>query len=391
VNSSGVPQWAADGVPVCLASSLQQSPTIVADGANGAIICWMDYRAGLDIYAQRLDGSGSRQWSIPDLNGVPVCTASGDQVSPVMIPDGAGGTNGAIIAWEDHRSSTHIYAQHITSGGINAQWGGNANGVALGLTQEGQPAIASDGAGGAIVTWSDLRNEPTYGDIYARRVNSSGVPQWAADGVPVCLASSLQQSPTIVADGANGAIISWMDYRGGLDIYSQRLNASGTRLWTTNPDANGVALSTATGEQRNPVIIGDGSGGVIVALQDGRNGAGNNDIYAQRVTSSGSIAVTAVPPLANQEFAPPLAWPNPFSDQVSIAFSLSTATPVRFEVFDVAGRRVWTSRTSLLDPGRHSLTWDGHADDGHVQGGGIYFLRVRGPGTQASRTVVRVK
>lgn len=386
VNSTGVPQWAADGVPVCLASSLQQAPTIISDGANGAIIGWMDYRAGLDLYAQRLDGSGTRLWTTPDANGVPVCTAAGDQTDPVMVPDGTNVPNGAIIAWNDHRNSTHIFAQRITSTGGNAQWGGSPDGVQLEATQAGQPAIASDGAGGAIVAWSDLRNEPVYGDIYARRVNSAGVPQWAADGVAVCLAGSLQQTPTIISDGANGAILCWWDYRAGLDLYAQRLDPSGAHLWTV-PDFNGVPVCTAPNDQNHSVIVGDGAGGAIVAWQDARSGAGSSDLYAVRVRSNGFV--TDVPAAVSQAVAPALAWPNPFRSRTSIAFTLSTTTRVHLEVFDVGGRRVWVSSSQLLGPGRHSLAWNGQVEDG-TAAGGVYFLRVRGAGVGASRTVIRM-
>jgi flagellar hook assembly protein FlgD len=90
------------------------------------------------------------------------------------------------------------------------------------------------------------------------------------------------------------------------------------------------------------------------------------------------------------EFAPALAWSNPFTSRLTIDFSLAVAAPVHMEVYDVAGRRVRISPTSVLAPGRHSLTWDGHADDGSLQTGGIYFVRVLGSGIEASRRVVRM-
>ena len=53
--------------------------------------------------------------------------------------------------------------------------------------------------------------------------------------------------PTIISDGSGGAIIAWMDSRSGAhcDIYAQRINASGVVQWT----ADGVAISTAAGAQ----------------------------------------------------------------------------------------------------------------------------------------------
>ncbi len=87
------------------------------------------------------------------------------------------------------------------------------------------PAIVSDGSGGTIITWTDSRSGSNY-DIYAQRVDPSGVPQWTANGVAVCTAFDDQYDPVIVSDGAGGAIITWTDYRSGTseDIYAQRVN-----------------------------------------------------------------------------------------------------------------------------------------------------------------------
>src|SRR5262249_27048992 len=140
------------------------------------------------------------------------------------------------------------------------------------------PTIISDGAGGAIVTWEDARSGSN--DIYVQRVNAAGVPQWTANGVGICTATDTQDLPTIASDGAGGAIITWSDFRSGTnrDIYAQRVNAAGAPQWT----ANGVAVCTATGSQFNPTIVSDGSGGAIITWEDDRNDIG--DIYAQRVS-----------------------------------------------------------------------------------------------------------
>ena len=42
------------------------------------------------------------QWSTVDTVNNPICAATGNQDSPAMVSDGAGG---AIIAWEDDRGS----------------------------------------------------------------------------------------------------------------------------------------------------------------------------------------------------------------------------------------------------------------------------------------------
>ena len=109
---------------------------------------------------------------------------------------------------------------------------------------------------------------------------------WVQDGVALCTATGGQYYPTIVSDGAGGAIVTWYDYRSGnADIYAQRVNSSGTVQWT----ANGVAISTATNSQDTPTIVSDGAGGAIITWRDYRSGT-NRDIYAQKVESLGFLA-----------------------------------------------------------------------------------------------------
>src|SRR5205823_4481965 len=127
--------------------------------------------------------------------------------------------------------------------------------------------------------------------IYAQRVLASGAvdPAWPADGRRVCAAGGGEAGPTIVTDGAGGAIVTWPDSRSGsLDIYAQRALASGAvePAWP----AAGRALCTAAGDQANPTIVADGAGGAMVTWHAPRSAhSGNNDIYAQRVLASGAV------------------------------------------------------------------------------------------------------
>ena len=142
--------WTPGGTPVCTESHLQNVPAITADGAGGAIISWYDMRNGSsDIYAEHVLASGEMDPAWP-LNGSALCTAAGDQVTPKIAPDGAGG---AIVVWEDFRGTDDdIYAQHVLStGAVDPAW--PADGLPVSTTAENQtqPAVVSDGAGGAFV------------------------------------------------------------------------------------------------------------------------------------------------------------------------------------------------------------------------------------------------
>jgi hypothetical protein len=285
-QSSTTQSWAPNGTIISAASNGQYWPEICSDGAEGAIITWWDTRSGsnFDIYAQRIDLSGKVQWAT---DGVAICIANNDQYNPKICSDGA---EGAIITWFDNRSGSNydIYTQKINSSG-EVQW--DADGVSICTAIRGQtdPQICSDGAGGAIITWEDLRGGHSGSgyDIYVQRIDSSGNIKWTADGVAICNASNNQYNPEICSDGAGGAIITWEDNSEGtsFDIYSQRINASGNVEWTTN----GVAICTRAYNQHLPQICSDEVGGAIITWYDFRIGGLHSDIYAQRINSSGNI------------------------------------------------------------------------------------------------------
>ncbi len=284
INSAGVVQWATNGIPICTADYSQNSPQLISDGAGGAIIIWMDDRDIEGIYAQRINSSGDVQWS---LDGIPITTTLIAMI-PQIIGDGAGG---AIIAWADFRdSTTDIYAQKINSSG-DVQWAINGIPICTANYGHGNPRLASDGTGGAIITWADIRNSTTTNnDIYAQRINSAGVVQWTTNGIPICTANNIQWRPQIISDGVGGAIIAWRDFRISpthteSDIYAQRINSSGNAQWTTN----GTAVSTAVENQESISLVSDSLEGAFIGWMDSRNAGGSyiHDIYIQKLNSTG--------------------------------------------------------------------------------------------------------
>ena len=276
LNASGIEQWTPGGVAVCGNAGGQYAPAIVPDGSGGAVITWYDYRdLNADIYVQRVNSAGNVLWTA---NGVAVCTAFGEQYDPVIAPDGDGG---AIIAWYDFRyGDADIFVQRVNSTGNPV---GTPNGTAVCLAADNQvnPVIVSDGSVGAIITWTDYRSGS--GDIYAQRMGLGSLPLWTADGMAVCTAAGEQYDVMLTPDGDGGAIIAWTDSRGGnADIYSQRVNYSGIVQWT----ANGVAVCAASGDQYEPMLTPDSSGGAVIAWRDIRGV--RYDIYTQRLDSGGN-------------------------------------------------------------------------------------------------------
>ena len=265
--------FSQQGKPVCLAVNNQINSVMTTDGSGGAIIAWQDRHNGKsEIYAQRMNAAGNPLWI---QNGIPICVQD-SSFNPVIVSDGTGG---AIIVWESYRGSntTDIFAQRINSSGV-VQWTPNGVSVCVVVFNQDTIAIASDGFGGAILTWQDYRSNNGFPDIYAQRINSSGSMLWTANGVSVCNEATEQLGPKLINDGNGGAFITWYDHRAGnFDIYTQRISSGGAPMYTTN----GVATCTMGTDQLKPDICSDGAGGVIITWYDYRSTTDYN-IYAQR-------------------------------------------------------------------------------------------------------------
>ncbi|MBI3539043.1 MAG: hypothetical protein HY076_02070 [Candidatus Eisenbacteria bacterium] len=281
--------WPVDGRALCTASGDQNYPVMAPDGTGGAIAVWEDRRGtASDVYAMRVGPNGVLGSGWP-ADGRALCTAAQDQVAPVIASDGVGG---AYIAWEDYRaggSNPDIYVQRVNAGGaIAAGWPASGVDVCTLTSVQGHPSIVRDGAGGAIVVWEDFRSG--LGDIYAQRVNTAGIAQWTVSGIPICAAAGDQRFPVAVTDGAGGAIIVWEDDRNGAgngDVFAQRVSISGVVQWATN----GVPVTTAAGDQIELHAASDGAGGVLVEWEDHRSD--NSDVYAQRIGADGAAKWTA--------------------------------------------------------------------------------------------------
>jgi hypothetical protein len=285
VDADGSALWAPDGVLVILPPEqvYLSIARIVGDGAGGAIVAWIQDEGGIyGVHAQRLDAAGALQWGP---SGTPVGSAGGLGDYLEMAPDGLGG---AILAWQDAiGTGSDVLAQRLAHQGY-VQWGGTGVLMSSAEGDQREPAVMSDGAGGAIVAWSETRGA-SY-DVYAQKIRADGTTAWASDGVGVCAASNGQSYPVLVGDGAGGAIVAWEDARSVNyvpDIYAQRIDAGGAPLWATD----GVPICSASGDQWSPRIAGDLAGGAYLAWTDHRTGG--NDIYAQRVRGNGAVAWAA--------------------------------------------------------------------------------------------------
>lgn len=86
-----------------------------------------------------------------------------------------------------------------------------------------------------------------------------------------------------------------------------------------------------------------------------------------------------------------LDGPNPASRTAHFKFSLSKATPVELTVHDAQGRVVATLLNRQMPAGTHQAGWGGELADGSRVQPGMYFVRLRTDGEQATQKVLMVK
>lgn len=275
VDVNGRRLWGDDGVPIsAVAGSSRSEWSAAVDGAGGVVVAYGDYSSGdWDIYAQRLDKKGNKLWG----NGKQVCVQAGDQELGEVVTGKAAGE--VIVLWRNGLgSSAEVRAQRLDAGG-SPMWA--AGGVFVSSSPEAyfSPSAVPDGAGGTIVAWPD---QPDGDSLSAQRIDKNGTLIWPSGAIQV---SSDAYLYTMDSDGLGGAVFCW-ESRSDDRAYAQRVGPGGALLW----QAGGVSVCNEKGIPRYPQIVGDGSGGAIVAWSDERVSSSKFNMYAQKVTPAGSIA-----------------------------------------------------------------------------------------------------
>jgi hypothetical protein len=273
VDHDGNVLWSAGGDTVVMHTGHQRLVTAVSDNEGGAVVIWRDYRNGnADIFAQRIDADGDILW---DTGGEAICTDPSDQMGIVASTDGG---RGAVIVWHDDRNGDlDIFGQRIDSNAY-LHWVIDGTGV---CTAAGDQELASIHTWTiyAFIAWTDERNG--NGDIYAQRYNMDGIRLWAYNGRPICTDINDQRGPEVTTDEASGAIISWTDYRfPSRSVHAQRVNSVGDALW----EEDGVFVVYGWDADIAP----DRDHGAILSYtKEGLDAW--DDIYAQRLFSDGTI------------------------------------------------------------------------------------------------------
>lgn len=371
VHSAAMAQWSSDPMvnsPIAVVTGNQTVPKIAATPDGGAWLSWFDNRAGgYAVYVQRLDPFG-----VPQLGANGLLLSNNPQSSSLvdwdLISDSAGN---AVVVFTDTRvgGDLDVYAYRVAPDGSNL-WGPNGVALSNNTNFEANPRAVETTSGQFSFVWtrSSTAGGSTPG-LIMQTLNAAGVPQIAGDGIviagnpevpgffellpvsggdvfvsyvrdtrtfasprhvraarftalgalvwgPALVSGAnsvpIAYLPRLASDGAGGAVIAWVDGRGGSsNCFVAKVNADGTMPWT----ADGVPVSTAAGLLRfDPAIAYHaGTGDTYVTFNE-RNGAQSMRAQlAQKFNSAGvaqwPAAGVTLTPFDSVTEGPARAWP----------------------------------------------------------------------------------
>ncbi len=221
-----------------------------------------------------------------DLGGRTIGT--GSVVASIGASDGSAG---GLVCW---LKNSDFAAQRITSAGVPAPGWPAGGRIVAGTTFSEYPAgVAAGAAGDGFFLW--YRSVVGGNQFRLAHTNASGAidPLWPADGLGVAAAPLNAQFPLIVPDGTGGVLVSWQEGVINSPAFSTR-TARLMRILANGTSAPGwpaqglfIAAGIAIAEIRE--IVPDGIGGYVVAWLQYDPSIGNLAM-AQRIMADGTIA-----------------------------------------------------------------------------------------------------
>lgn len=96
-------------------------------------------------------------------------------------------------------------------------------------------------------------------------------------------------------------------------------------------------------------------------------------------------------PIAIPVFSLKQNYPNPFREETTVSYTTTTPGDLNFEIYNVAGQKVWSKKIKNQYSGQHEITWHGlNSNDEHVSNG-LYLLKVSINDRNFSRKMIYLK
>lgn len=274
IDKNGVVKWGS-GINVNETADNQVNPVICEDGHGGCYVAYENTFSipGFPVLVQHFDSAGNKLWAGNGVRALTIPNGLGQSAASLSNDDG----NGVFVTVQNtvFGGADGIHSQKLNFDGL-LQWGADGSRVILPF-YERNPQTIADGSGGVMIIWFS-----NY-QLRAQRLNAGGVRQYDTANYFLNTVTT-GGDYKLIKDAANQFIAVWSSDSAdgnGYNIYAQKINIAGTKLWGSVP----AVICNATGAQYIPSLISDNNGGAYVSWLDGRGSPAG--YYAQRVNANG--------------------------------------------------------------------------------------------------------
>jgi len=310
-------------------SFVQIEPTAKGDFVASYVHDTTNFFSDRFVDAQRYGSDGTERWAS---GGVTVSDATVVPIAhrPQLLESGGG----AVIAWHDTRDGDFdCYVQRLDAAGVHV-W--PEDGVAISTEparQQLAPAIAFEPGGDVMVYYRNMDGAQNFQSINVQRIDVSGLKALGVAGIALTPFNQQFKGGPRAASVAGGVagVFDRQPVLGNLDgvLEMFRVDASGALL-----DASVIGVSTGASSRGRLSLASAGGGALISAWADDR--AGNEDVFAQRINSDGTLGGTGgcsvadlAEPFGSLDFSDVVAFLTAFG---SMATEADLAPPIG--VFD---------------------------------------------------------
>jgi hypothetical protein len=344
--------------------SRQISPALTVDASGNVYVSWTAIRDGMrHIFAQRIAPDGQHAWA----TDVQISTTGAKAGHSDIAVDRAGAV---VVAWEaDGTDEQKLICVHKINSLGTLVWA-TPQVVNRGTSESRAetPSVDTTADHSILVAWSDDRNGYDNDDIFMQKLASAGNVLWNQEvkinSQDTDFRWGAQRQADLAVGMDNTAFVVWIDeFAYNPDVMAQRLRMDGTPLWHVEvmvQDTSGRATQMLPAAAMNQNDEG------IIVWQDCR--LGNYNLYAQRLDKFGTRLWDASR-IVNEPIGGIGQWdPTLAINQDGILFvSWLNDLGLYAQTMDVDGNRLWPNDLKLnSSPAHMAYAKAASAPDGSV-------------------------
>lgn len=267
---------------------------LAADGRGQLVVVWsssIQDSSDWGVFGQRLSAAGAPLGDEFRVNSF----TTGDQGSPSVAADEAGGF---VVVWssaEQDGSGTGIFGQRFDADGVPAGDEFQVNSMTSG--DQTSPRVGMSASGAFVVVWQSEGQDGSSGGVFGQRFGSAGAPLGGEFQVNT-FTPGWQSLGDLAVGPAGDFVVVWDSPEqdgSGRGVFGQRFDSGGA------PSGGEFQVNTVvTGDQIFPAVAQNGAGDFVVTWSSSEGPGSYHRILAQRFGSDGfavggEIAVSGSP------------------------------------------------------------------------------------------------